>query len=127
MTMYTPNIEFTPAPTQSISCGMEDGGVTLHIPLNPDYADSTVNQTLKAALVAAEYIELFARKQESYGSGNINSFGELGVLIRASDKIERLKQLVMNKKTNDLETVADTWTDLLGYGIIGLLVHRGQW
>ena len=36
---------------------------------------------------------VFAKKQHDYGPGNISSFGEVGVLVRVSDKIARLKNL----------------------------------
>ena len=35
-------------------------------------------------------IKLFDKKQRDYGSGNIARFGEQGVLVRSSDKFERL-------------------------------------
>lgn len=38
-------------------------------------------------------IRLFDAKQRGYGSGNISKFGEQGVLVRSSDKMERLINL----------------------------------
>ncbi|MCY0865420.1 MAG: helix-turn-helix transcriptional regulator [Sulfobacillus sp.] len=41
-----------------------------------------------------EQMALMVRKQQDYGPGNINAFGELGLVVRLSDKIERLKHLL---------------------------------
>lgn len=101
--------------------------IHLSIPVPATYSEQTFQQTREAARIAQEYLTLFAQKQESYGKGNISDFGEIGVLIRANDKIKRLRQLVYENRTNDLESVEDTWKDLMGYGLIGWMVHRGMW
>jgi hypothetical protein len=76
-----------------------------------------------------EVFNTFKKKQASYGSGNISSFGELGVLVRMNDKMERLKNLVIKNKDNPLkdETVEDTYLDLADYSLIAMLVRRGLW
>jgi len=43
-------------------------------------------------------IQLFDKKQRDYGSGNIARFGEQGVLVRSSDKFERLVTLSKQAK-----------------------------
>ena len=92
------------------------------------YSHDTLMQTKKLLAVMAEYATLFSAKQEAYSRGNIDAFGELGVLVRASDKVNRLKSLIVEHRVNDLpETVRDTWTDLLGYAAIGLMTHDGTW
>lgn len=70
---------------------------------------------------------LFDSKQRDYGSGNISSFGEKGVIVRMNDKVERLKTLVWNDRSPEHEKVSDTWLDITNYGVIGLLCHRGEW
>ena len=83
---------------------------------------------LKEILKAAQ---TFDKKQQDYGSGNIARFGEVGVIVRANDKIERLRNLlwvnVANGKVPCNEAVEDTWQDLHVYGAIGLLCHKGKW
>ena len=70
--------------------------------------------------------DLLIEKNKNYGERNIMVLGERGVLVRASDKVARLTQLVWNKEQGTAdETVDDTWRDLAGYAIIGLMVHRG--
>lgn len=77
--------------------------------------------------VLSEARTLLIRKQRDYGPGNIMAFGELGVLVRANDKIERLKNLWKTGNLDDPQNEAadDTWFDLLNYGLIGLMVRRG--
>lgn len=84
------------------------------------------------ALVAntlVEFYELWCHKYKSYGKHNIGKFGALGVLVRASDKLERLTQL-LNKGIDDPlvdESINDTWRDLSIYALIGYLVQQGKW
>lgn len=66
-------------------------------------------------------------KQTDYGSGNISAFGEFGVLVRCSDKVNRLKTLLEAKRAPKNEALEDSWKDLANYGIIGLMCHRGLW
>lgn len=82
--------------------------------------------------ITTELRDLMVAKQRSYGKGNITIFGLKGVLVRASDKVQRLINLVWDRpdradKAVDTETTEDTWKDLSGYGIVGLMVERGWW
>lgn len=69
---------------------------------------------------------MIANKHSDYGESNILDFGELGILVRANDKISRLKNL--EERTIDQpkiqETIDDTWADLAGYAIIALMLRR---
>lgn len=84
-------------------------------------------ETFEQALdsVLTELRTLMLLKQKDYGPGNIMSFGELGVLVRANDKLERLKNLNKSGKTPNNESVDDSWKDLSNYGIIALMLRRG--
>lgn len=77
--------------------------------------------------ILAEMRATMLSKQADYGPGNIAAFGELGVLVRASDKLERLKNLVMGNRTPNHESIDDAWLDLGNYGIIAQMVRRGWW
>ena len=72
-------------------------------------------------------LTLFDKKQRDYGSGNISDFGELGVLIRLNDKINRLKNLLQSNGEVNCESVADTWDDIANYGLIGKLCNQNLW
>lgn len=73
-----------------------------------------------------ELYELIVRKQKDYGPGNIESFGTAGVIVRLSDKIERLKNLHANGVEPENESLQDTCMDIANYGVILLLLQRDQ-
>lgn len=76
---------------------------------------------------AYKVFRLFRSKQADYGPSNIAAFGEFGVLVRANDKLERLKHLYKTGDTAQNEPYEDSWHDLAGYAIIALLVRHGRW
>lgn len=83
--------------------------------------------------ISLECNELLISKQRDYGPKNILSFGELGVLVRANDKLERLKHNLWKGKVEngedvsvENESIEDTWKDLRNYAQIALMVRRGQ-
>lgn len=70
-------------------------------------------------------VDLMCRKQHDYGHGNILSFGLFGVVVRASDKVARLENLMAKGLTPANESVEDTLRDIVGYGAIALMLERG--
>ena len=89
--------------------------------------------------IGNEMYEMFARKHMDYGLNNIALGGDLknhedkkfsltGLCIRLTDKISRLKNLLINGKNYVKgEGMEDTFIDIANYGIIGLLVGRDKW
>jgi hypothetical protein len=89
--------------------------------------------------IMIEGYETFCYKQSNYGPTNISVGTALqteddvrlslsGLFFRMHDKIQRIKQLiVLEKKDNVGESVDDTLQDLSVYGIIAQLVKRGKW
>lgn len=89
--------------------------------------------------IMMEQYETFCLKQSNYGPGNISVGTSLatsddiklsltGLWFRMNDKIQRLKQLVvLGKQDNVGEAVEDTFQDLSVYGVICQLVSRGKW
>ena len=89
--------------------------------------------------ISEEMYEMFARKHMDYGLNNISLGGDLknsedkkfsltGICIRLTDKISRLKNLLINGKNYVKgEGMEDTFIDIANYGIIGLLVGRDKW
>lgn len=83
--------------------------------------------------------ELFCMKQSNYGPGNIavgtslqtdedKKLSLTGIWFRVHDKIQRLKQLVvLSKEDNVGESIEDTLQDLSVYGIIAQIVSNGKW
>lgn len=91
----------------------------------------TFEESLKE--ITEECDDLLISKQKDYGPKNILSFGELGVLVRANDKLERLKHNLWEGKVEngedvevEHESIEDTWKDLRNYAQIALMVRRGQ-
>lgn len=92
------------------------------IELEEEHFDNVVAFTEKAI----EFSKTFYRKQKDYGSNNISKFGELGVLVRSNDKIERLNTIIMSGEAEN-EPLEDTWKDLCIYAMIGYLLSTQQW
>jgi hypothetical protein len=69
--------------------------------------------------------ELLLRKRRAYGTTNLTRFGAIGIVIRASDKIDRLANLHKSGDpvSADGESAEDAWRDLIGYGALGLIHH----
>jgi hypothetical protein len=89
--------------------------------------DCTEDLSLEYIRIALDDIRTFDKKQHDYGPRNISDFGEVGVLVRANDKIARLKNLTTKKKAPANEPIDDAWGDLSVYGVIARLVRKGAW
>jgi hypothetical protein len=79
--------------------------------------------------LSAEIAELVIRKQRDYGKGNILKCPvgvELGILVRLSDKLNRLTNLLMSGETPKNESLDDNWRDVCGYGLIALMCRSGK-
>jgi len=76
--------------------------------------------------IAAEITELLVRKRMDYGDESLSRFGELGILVRAWDKMCRLVHLLWDRRGAEPqnESVEDTWRDLAGYAILALHARR---
>ena len=87
-----------------------------------------------------EQYELFLHKQHDYGPGNISVGSQFqtpeevklsltGLWFRMNDKIQRLKNLLMNKRESAVEgePMEDAYLDVSNYGIMATIVSRGKW
>ena len=90
--------------------------------------------------IQQEMYVMFAAKHMDYGLNNITLGGDIvnnsddkqfsltGLCIRLTDKISRLKNLLINGRSFvEGEGMEDTFIDIANYGIIGLLVGRDKW
>jgi len=78
-------------------------------------------------------------KNSDYSPANILGTGEMGVIVRAWDKIARLLNLygfnleiakpatLAQPREPKHESIDDTWMDMAVYGIIGMLIRAGKW
>ena len=98
--------------------------------------DNYSEMTKEYKKIMMEQYVLFCKKHRNYGTGNINVGTNLdtdndvklaltGLWFRLNDKIQRLKQLVVNNEPDTVgETMQDTYQDLSIYGIIAQLVSQ---
>lgn len=77
------------------------------------------------ALVNDELLQMFLKKHHDYGKGNILSVKELGIAFRETEKVERLKNLLMNSQDPANESIEETWTDVAVYAVIAIMFRRG--
>ena len=96
--------------------------------------------TKEVKKIQREQYELFLHKQHDYGPGNISVGTQLqtqdeihlsltGLWFRMNDKIQRLKNLLMNKRESAVEgePMEDAYLDVSNYGIMATIVSRGKW
>lgn len=67
--------------------------------------------------------DLLVDKRDSYGADNLTADGRMGMMIRTSDKIARLRHMYKNQRTEggDGESELDAWMDVLGYATLALI------
>ena len=78
---------------------------------------------LRGVCDSGEMCSLLVSKQHDYGHRNITAFGLRGVLVRLSDKIERLNNLKSKKSKAQNESLLDTLRDIVGYCVIALMLN----
>jgi hypothetical protein len=88
-----------------------------------------MNKSNQIQLACHELTTILQLKNEKYGNSfdrTVNEFGPLVMLIRLEDKLNRAKQLILNKQkgTSD-ESLEDTFLDLAGYAILSKLWVEG--
>jgi len=69
---------------------------------------------------------LLVSKQHDYGHKNILHFGITGVAVRLCDKIARMNNLLARGGDAKNEALTDTYTDILGYAAIALMLEDGS-
>ena len=98
--------------------------------------DNYSEMTTEYKKIMMEQYVMFCKKHRNYGTGNINVGTNLetdsdvklaltGLWFRLNDKIQRLRQLVVNGEPDTVgESVQDTFQDMSVYGIIAQLVQQ---
>ena len=72
--------------------------------------------------VCIRLMQLLIKKHRDYGTNNLLKFGTFGILVRSSDKIERLVNLQNRKESVEDETILDTWMDVAGYALQAIMM-----
>ena len=98
--------------------------------------DNYPDMTQEYKKIMMEQYILFCKKHRNYGTANINVGTDLntdsdvklaltGIWFRLNDKVQRLRQLVVNGQPDTVgESVKDTYQDLSVYGIIAQIVSQ---
>ncbi len=73
------------------------------------------------------FVMVFIKKQQDYGPYNIAKFGEVGIIVRLSDKLERMKHLMKTGMQPNNESLVDTIIDIANYCVILQLVLNDIW
>ena len=73
--------------------------------------------------------DIAQKKNHDYGDNNLTVFGVKGNLVRASDKLARLKTLIWDKVDQEVvdEKVLDTVYDLVNYATYLAMMLSGKW
>ena len=76
--------------------------------------------------IANQMVDTYKRKNADYGdsfSESLDRYGAVAAHVRISDKINRLRSLVVRKQTAQVkdESIADTFLDLACYAIMRLV------
>jgi hypothetical protein len=88
---------------------------------DPKYLDESFQK------ICDELLATFIQKHKDYGKGNILSIKELGIAFRLTEKIERLKNLLMNPTQDPVnESIADNIKDIAVYAIVMEMFRRGE-
>lgn len=77
-------------------------------------------------LICQEMLTTFIKKNKDYGKGNILDTGELGIIFRINDKLNRLKNLQSKSAQPENESIDETWLDIAVYAAIARLLRNGQ-
>ena len=108
-----------------LNCG--DGEAEYYRSLAQTTLSTAMQCTGIEALTAEGILPMLTGKQADYGYENINRFGQDGIIVRMHDKIARLENLAAKGADPTNEPVMDSFMDLVGYCIIGMMVNYGIW
>ena len=82
--------------------------------------------------LTAKMLEITTAKNNDYGGAsdpfkNFRSFEELGILVRISDKMARLKTAIVEKRKFEVdESLKDTALDLANYALLLICYMEGS-
>lgn len=87
---------------------------------------STLDQAYQ--LVLNDLMKMFLKKHSDYGKGNVLAVKELGIALRITEKVERIKNLMLTKQGDSPanESLEETWIDIAVYAILAILLMRNQ-
>ena len=92
-------------------------------------ADPNKSVTFEQAMARlnAECDRVMVKKQLDYGNLNIAIWGVSGVAVRLTDKVMRLRELILSGHLPQNESIRDTAVDIRNYGLILLMLIDDLW
>lgn len=66
-------------------------------------------------IILDEIVEMLVKKNHDYGDKNLRKYGILGIIIRMSDKMERIKNIITSGRNEVGESVNNEFGDIIGY------------
>lgn len=75
-----------------------------------------------------QVVDTLIVKQFDYGPQNIlwaEQHGLRGLVVRAHDKVARINNLVRRGCAPKNEALVDSWLDLVGYSLLGMMLYYG--
>lgn len=85
-------------------------------------------ETLMMPITAEAWVDTLIAKHMDYGPTNILKFGHDGLVVRTWDKVARIQNLMdhwAQLTTPANEPLVDSFNDLAGYCMIGVMLDRG--
>ncbi len=78
---------------------------------------------------ATDIVDILEERNKKYGDTNLLEYGTLGLIVRMSDKIARIRRAIADVETMEdderaFEVIEDALIDLAGYAINGLRLLR---
>ena len=112
--------------------GMAEAGTRGRVPSVPEAGDTSglSEFELHVRHISKMNELLLVSKNADYGSSNIADTpggALIGIAVRLHDKISRLNNLLDKNTEPNHESIWDTVTDIVGYGLIGQMVLSGYW
>jgi hypothetical protein len=107
------------------------GSSTFQVAGSPVHQSADPNKpaTFEQALAQlnAECDQVMIKKQLDYGNLNITIWDVLGVAVRLTDKVMRLRELILSGRLPQNESIRDTAVDIRNYGAILLMLIDDLW
>lgn len=90
--------------------------------------NDNLQKNLEFEVACKDLENTLKEKNSSYGSSFYNTmkkYGDVTLLIRLNDKIQRLESLILNNKEELVgESIRDTLKDIAGYAVLGEIYFR---
>ena len=85
-----------------------------------DFSRKFIAKSLKA-------VQVFDENHTEKGLSNYSEFGAIAILIKMSEKLNKLKQIYKNEIKIDKSEELKIWEDCSVYSLMGELIASDQW